>query len=57
MVICPECGADIDPKKQSVEAHGIFHWGVPFKDLYKIDNPEARKRYQKLMGKKAGGDD
>jgi hypothetical protein len=57
MVTCPECGAELNPKTQSIEAHGIFHWGVPFKDLYKIDNPEARKRYQKLMGKKAGGEE
>lgn len=57
MVICPECGADLDPKKVSLEAHGIAHWGVPFKDVYKLENPKARARYAKLMGKKAGGEE
>jgi len=52
MPICPECGEDINPKEQDLEKHGIGHWGVEFKDVYKLDNPEARKRYAKLMGKK-----
>lgn len=52
MVICPECGENLDPKVCDLEKHGISHWGVEFKDAYKLTNPEARRRYAKLVGKK-----
>jgi hypothetical protein len=45
---CPECGADM--KNRDPEAEGVHHWGVQFKDVETIQNPEAQKRYKILMG-------
>lgn len=27
----------------------MSHWGVPYRDIYKIANTEARRRYEQIM--------
>ena len=53
-ITCPECGEVLDPKKVDIEKHAYGHWGVIPKDIFKLQNPEAAKRYKELM-KSAGG--
>ena len=47
MAVCPECGINLEGLNK--EAHGIQHWGVEFKDIHLIKNPDAQERYKQLM--------
>lgn len=53
-ITCPECGESLDKSKVDIEKHAIGHWGVIPKDIHKLQNPEAVKRYKELL-KAAGG--
>lgn len=46
--ICPECGCDLEGLDR--EKHAIKHWGVTYKNLDRLANEEAKKRYKQVLG-------
>lgn len=49
MVTCPETGKTLVKGRDDVIKHIIAVWGVHPKDAYKLNNPEAQKRIQRLL--------
>lgn len=47
---CPECGKSM--KGIDNVKHAIGHWVVKPNELYRLENEEARTRYQKLVAVK-----
>lgn len=45
--VCPECGLSLD-NVDNVK-HAISHWGVRPNELDRLDNQEARTRYETLI--------
>lgn len=46
--ICPECGRDL--RGLDREKHAIMHWGVTPKNLDRLANEEAKRRYRLVLG-------
>lgn len=48
-VICPECAGCLDSEKVDIIKHAVSHWGVEPRDLSRIRNGEAVRRYNILI--------
>lgn len=51
--VCPECGANL--KGIDNIKHAISHWGVKPNELHRLENKDARERYEKLIAEKEDG--
>jgi hypothetical protein len=48
-VPCPECGKVLDSEKEDFLKHARTHYGCDVKDIYRMRNQEAQKRYKILV--------
>jgi hypothetical protein len=55
LIICPECGVELDTEKHDITAHAIGHWKVVPRDIGTLRNSEAQRRYRALLEAAEGG--
>lgn len=48
-VLCPECGKILNSEKVDIRKHAVGHWGVSERDLHRMTNREAVRRYNTLI--------
>ena len=57
IVICPECGSELDSEKVDVVAHAYSHWQVMPRDIGTLRNIQAQERYNTIMERLNGGNE
>jgi len=55
IVICPECGAELDTNEIDVIAHAYAHWQVMPRDIGTLPNKQAQARYNNILEQLEGG--
>ena len=56
IVICPECGAELDSDEIDVIAHAYQHWQVLPRDIGTLRNTQAQARYNSILEQLNGGE-
>jgi len=49
IVTCPECRKQIDTEQIDLRKHAFSHWGVVPRDIGRLNNSEAVRRYNILL--------
>jgi len=49
IITCPETGVELDSTKIDFEAYAANLWGVTLRDIDKLHNEEAKKRYMTII--------
>ena len=55
IIVCPECGVELDTEKVDVVAHAYGHWGVMPRDIGTLRNTQAQARYNQILDGVKGG--